>query len=140
MSAIELPASHQLAEIAAAFHLRLIVLFGSTVRGYTHSESDMDVGVFVEKKLTNSKRMALWSQLSRLFPRDVDLSVLNHIDPVIAFQIAKEGMVLFEAEPDAWENWKSYVSRQYWDTEKFRADLSKFVAERTEEMRYAIAE
>jgi predicted nucleotidyltransferase len=140
MSTLDLPDSNQLAGIASANQLRLIVLFGSAARGVMHGESDIDLGVLVEKKLTTSRRIALWSQLSRLFSQDVDLSVLNHIDPAVAFQIASEGVVLFEDEPDTWENWKSYAIRQYWDTEKFRTDLKKYVAERAEEMRYALSE
>lgn len=140
MSAIEFSASEQLAEIASAFHLRLIVVFGSTVRGRMHPESDLDLGVLVRKKLTLSKRTALWSKFSRLFPCEVDLTVLDHLDPVIKFQIAREGVLLFEDEPDRWAHWKSYAMRQYWDTEKFRADLSNFLSRRAEEMRHAIAE
>jgi len=138
MNISDLPDSEQFKQIAMAHQLRLIVLFGSAARGYMHAESDVDIGVFVGKKLTPSRRLSLWSQLSRLFPRDVDLSVINHIDPVVAFRIAKEGVVLFEVEPGVWENWKSYVVRQYWDTEKFRGDMKKYVAQQAEEMRHAL--
>lgn len=138
MDTFTLPNANQFQTLATQHKLRLIVLFGSAARGKMHAESDMDIGVFVEKKLTPSKRMTLWSQLSRLFPRDVDLSVINHIDPAVAFRIAKEGILLFEDEPGRWENWKSYALLQYWDTAKFRADLKKYVVQQAEELRDAL--
>lgn len=133
-----LPDENLLRTIAVHYQLRLIILFGSVARGKVHKESDLDLGVFVEKKLTPSKRMALWSELSHLFPRDVDLSVINHIDPAVAFRIAKEGIVLFEDETGRWENWKSYAMRQYWDTAKFRTDLKKYVVQQAEEIQHAL--
>jgi predicted nucleotidyltransferase len=140
MSAFELPDSKKLAEIAAAYRLQLIVLFGSAARGRMSSESDIDLGILVGKKLNLSKRTALWSEFSRLFPHEVDLTILNYLNPVFRFEIARDGIVLFEDRVDRWDNWKSYTIRQYWDTEKFRLDLSNFIARRAEEMRHALAE
>ncbi len=137
---LNLPPTEKFTAIAGRYALRLIAVFGSAVRGQTHAESDVDVAVLTAKKLTPAKRLALWGELSRLFPRDVDLSVINYIDPVVAFQIAREGIILFEAEADAWENWKSYAIRQYWDTEKFRLDLKRYVVEQAEDLRHVLAE
>ncbi len=140
MSTFELATSNQLAELASTYQLRLMVLFGSAARGKMHTESDLDLGVLPQKKLSHAKCISLWSELSRLFAREVDLTILSHPDPVLGFEIAKEGILLYEAETDTWENWKSYHIRQYWDTEKFREDLSNFISKRAEEMRHAFAE
>jgi len=130
----------QLKLLARNFGLRLIVLFGSTARGVMNRESDIDLGVLLEKPLSPVQRRRLWSALSTLFPADVDLTVLNHADPLVSYQIASEGVILFETVSFAWETWKSYAVRRYWDTHKFRESQSKYLARRAEELRHAALE
>ena len=100
---ISLPPREVLLPIAERFGLRLIVLFGSVARGRANSESDIDLGVFVDRPLTVNKRLKLWSALSSLFSVDVDLTGLNHVDPVLAFEAARDGKALFEGEPYFWD-------------------------------------
>ncbi|MFH1907637.1 MAG: nucleotidyltransferase domain-containing protein [Chloroflexota bacterium] len=137
---IDFPSSEQLKPLARDFGLRLIVLFGSTARGVMNRESDIDLGVLSEKPLSPVQRRRLWSALSTLFPADVDLTVLNHADPLVSYQIASEGVVFFESVSFAWENWKSYAVRRYWDTHKFRESQSVYLARRAEELRHAALE
>jgi predicted nucleotidyltransferase len=136
---ITFPTSAMLSPIAMRFGLRFIVLFGSVARDMANSESDIDLGILAEQPLTFDKRLEIWSALSALFLVDVDLAVLNHADPVLRFEVASSGRILFESKPFAWENWKSYAFRQYWDTKKFRDDLKGYVSRRAEEIRNAIS-
>ena len=136
----DFPSVEQLKPLAKNFGLRLIVLFGSTARGVMNRESDIDLGVLSEKPLSPVQRLRLWSALSALFPADVDLTVLNHADPLVSYQIASEGVILFETVSFAWETWKSYAMRRYWDTHKFRESQSVYLARRAEELRHAALE
>lgn len=136
----DFPSVEQLKPLAKNFGLRLIVLFGSTARGVMNRESDIDLGVLSEKPLSPVQRRRLWSALSALFPADVDLTVLNHADPLVSYQIASEGVILFETVSFAWETWKSYAMRRYWDTHKFRESQSIYLARRAEELRHAALE
>ena len=131
-----LPTSEQLQPVAQKFGVRLIVLFGSAARGKIHEESDVDIAVLAERPLTFNQRLKLWSALSPLFSVDVDLAVLNHAAPLLKFQVARDGKILFQQHPSVWDNWKSYAFRQYWDTKKFRDDLRKYVSRAAEEMRH----
>ena len=137
---ISIPTSKMLDPIARQFGLRFVVLFGSLARGIANSESDIDLGILAERPLTFDERLEIWSALTPLFSGDVDLAVLNHADPILGFEVASSGMILFEYKPFAWENWKSYAFRQYWDTKKFRDDLKRYVSRRAEEMRNVIVE
>ena len=134
-----IPTSEQLQPIAQKFGVRLIVLFGSMARGKIHEESDIDIGVLTDRPITFNKRLKLWLELSSLFGADIDLAMLNHAEPVFGFQVARDGKLLFERDKFAWENWRSYKIRQYWDTKKFRDDLERYLARRVKEMRYASA-
>lgn len=137
---VSLPSKEVLKPIVQKFGIRLIVLFGSVVHGTANAESDIDLGVLTNRPLTFNQRLKLWGALSSLFDVEVDLVVLNHANPVLAFEVASNGNLLFEAKPNTWDNWKSFGFRQYWDTEKFRVDLSKFITRRAEEMFHAAVE
>ena len=136
-SQISFPTSEMLAPIARQFGLRLIVLFGSVARRVANSESDVDLGILANRPLNFDERLEIWSMLSPLFSAEVDLAVLDHASPILKFEVAAHGKVLFEKSPLSWENWKSYAFRQYWDTEKFRDDIRRYVARSAEEMRHA---
>jgi predicted nucleotidyltransferase len=109
--------------VAAGFDLRLIVLFGSSARGRARQDSDLDVGVFAKHPLSATQRTDLWGRLSQLLQAEVDLTVLNHVEPLLGYQV----------------NWKSYAVRRYWDTHKYRDALKDYLARRAEEMRRASA-
>lgn len=131
------PTSKQLRPVAQKFGVRLIVLFGSAARGKVHAESDIDVGVLMERYPTFNRRLKLWQALCEIFRAEIDLAVLNHATPLLKFQVARDGKVLFQRHPAVWANWKSYAFRQYWDTKKFRDDLRKYISRAAEEMRHA---
>ncbi len=131
------PTKKQLQPIAQKYGLRFIVLFGSVARGRVHEESDIDIGVYTEKPITFNKRSKLWIELSKLFQAEIDLTMLNHPDPLLGFRVANEGRILFESKRFAWESWKSYAMRYYWDTAKFRQDAKQRLSRNIERMRHA---
>lgn len=134
-----LPTEKELLPIAKKFGVRLVVLFGSVARGKTHEESDIDVGVLMERVPTFNQRLKLWQALCELFQAEIDLAILNHPKPLFGFRVASEGKVLFESAAQEWEKWKSYAVRYYWDTAKFRDDLKSSLARKVERARYAIS-
>jgi predicted nucleotidyltransferase len=131
--------TEQLRPLVDVFDLRLVVLFGSSARGRARQDSDLDIGVLVKHPLSTTQRARLWNDLSRLFQADVDLTVLNHVEPLLGYQVARDGLLLFETEPRTWENWKSYAIRRFWDTHKYRDALKEYLTRRAEEMRHASA-
>ena len=131
------PPQKQLQPIAKKYGLRFIVLFGSVARGRVHEESDIDIGIYLERPISFSKRLKLWLELSEIFRAEIDLAVLNHAEPVFGSLVSRDGKLLYEGKKYAWENWRSYKTRQYWDTKKFRDDLERYVARRAQEITYA---
>lgn len=137
VKSLALPSEKKLQPIARKYGLRFIVLFGSAARGRAHKESDIDVGVYAEKPLTFERRLKLWLELSQTFKTEIDLAVLNHAEPVFGALVSRDGKLLYESKKYAWENWRSYKIRQYWDTKKFRDDLARYVSRRVKELDHA---
>src|SRR3990170_2287583 len=93
--------------------LDLLVLFGSTVKGRRRAGSDLD---------------AVYLALAgRLGTGRLDLVDLRRAGPVLAFEIARSGRLLFERRPGTFREFQSLASRRYCDTAKLRASLQRAI-------------
>ncbi len=98
--------------------LQLLVLFGSAVRGRARAESDVDLGVQCDGPADPD---TLYLAIApRLGTDRLDLIDLRRADPLLAFQVARTGRLLFERHPGAFHQFQSLASRRYGDTEKLR--------------------
>ena len=99
--------------------LELVVLFGSVARGRAGAGSDLDLGV---RCSTSADLDELYGVLApRLGTSRLDLVDLRRAGPLLAFEIARSGRVLFERRPGAFREFQSLASRRYCDTAKVRA-------------------
>jgi predicted nucleotidyltransferase len=79
---IELRAGQKqkLGSIRENYKIRLILVFGSRIRGFIHQESDLDIGVLYEGE---QKPLDVAAELQKVFPHyEVDLVNLNCADPL----------------------------------------------------------
>jgi predicted nucleotidyltransferase len=110
----------QIANLAQANGIRLLLLFGSVAAGREHPESDVDLGLLLENpNLAFSARADLQHELQQLFPeREVDLAIINHADPLFLKKITEQCRLLYG---DASElcSLKMYAFRRYQDHKRF---------------------
>jgi predicted nucleotidyltransferase len=98
--------------------LELLVLFGSAVRGTAGARSDVDLAV---RCSAVADLDGLYRVLApRLGTSRLDLVDLRRAGPLLAFEVARSGRVLFERHPGAFCEFQSLASRRYCDTEKLR--------------------
>ncbi|HEX5043746.1 MAG TPA: nucleotidyltransferase domain-containing protein [Candidatus Polarisedimenticolaceae bacterium] len=96
----------------------LVVLFGSWATGRGGPHSDLDLAFMPRNGMDET---SLTSEVIRLTHwNDVDVVNLAHVDPLLAMQIAESGIVLFEADPSSFAEFRSLAFRRYVDTEKLR--------------------
>lgn len=98
--------------------LELLVLFGSQAKGRARAASDVDVAV----RCTRAADLdALYAVLApRLGTDRVDLVDLRRAGPLLAFEVARSGRVLYERSSGAFREFQSLASRRYCDTAKLR--------------------
>ena len=124
-----------LAAVARRHGIRLLVQFGSTTRGTTHRQSDVDLGVVLaDPDPAPAEYAALLHDLQTLLPdRPVDLVVLNRADPLLLDQVARSCQRLFGSEREfqafrllAWKRFQDY--RPYLEYEKryVERELARF--------------
>ena len=92
-------------------------LFGSRAKGLAGAKSDWDVAVYFDVKgLKDWSRFWLEAEIEKEINENVQVTVLNVIeDPVFAFEIIKEGMVIVDKNPEARTLFESSVLRTYHD-------------------------
>jgi predicted nucleotidyltransferase len=94
--------------------------FGSSVSGQVHAESDVDIAVYLNRKLTPKeflkKQLLLIYDLGLYFKKDVDLVILNQ-SKSIAFnhQIVSSGKIICEHDSTQRALFENSVLREYFD-------------------------
>jgi len=86
--------------IAKKFHLKLIVIFGSFASGKNREDSDLDIGVLALEDVSFSEQITLTNELSLIFNKNIDLSVLNRANPLLLFQASKNSILLYGNRQD----------------------------------------
>ena len=111
--------SEHLGDLAASLpELRLLVLFGSAAKGRARSTSDLDVAVLCDGAADLG---ALYLALApRLRTARLDLVDLRRAGPILAFEVARSGRLLFEKSPGLFRQFQSFAARRYADTGKLR--------------------
>ncbi len=99
---MKLPSETELQRIGEQYGLKLILLFGSQVSGITHEQSDTDIAVLTQKGegLKFDALLDLTADLSGLFEKDPDLSVLDHADPLFLHNVVEGAILLYGEERD----------------------------------------
>lgn len=118
----------KLKRLAQRYSVSLLVLFGSEAKGARREDSDVDLAVWIEKKLSPKREIALMAEMSGLFPgRTTDVAILNESSPPLRFEVSKVGVPLYEERPGAFLRFQLMAVRQYWETEKFRRMRASFL-------------
>ena len=113
----------KLKKVARRYNLDLIVLFGSHAKGRARRGSDVDIAVRARKRRWGDAdwELGLMSDLTAALESadEVDVAFLNGADPILLFEVACDGVPLFEAEPAGFAQFCSYAARRYEDNRKW---------------------
>jgi len=105
----------RLKQQAAAWpELKLAVLFGSTARGQARPKSDVDLGILLDP-YSPDLRFRVEAELGRAAGRPVDVVLLDDAPSLLRFEIAREGILLFQREDHFWTNFKARAMVDWWD-------------------------
>lgn len=116
-------------------HVLFALLFGSHARGNAGPLGDIDIAVWLDEGLSvperGRRRMEIIADcMARLGTNEVDVVVLNDAPPVLAFEVAREGLVLFTRAPELPGEFRARAFRRYLDTEHMRRTMARYLEER----------
>lgn len=109
----------RLAPLFKRSDVQLVILFGSSVKGGMHRESDLDLAILCDQPFSivemTTEIIAL-SKTSR-----VDAVDLRRASPLLAMEVVRGGRLLYEREPGRYAEFCSLTHRRDVDTAKLRA-------------------
>ena len=125
----------QLESLFRQHPVQLAYLFGSHATGCTHAESDVDIAVLLAASLTAEERftvrLTLIGALSHLFGTDyVDVVVLNEASPLLAYEVLRNGVLLYCPDDNTRVDFQVRALCAYEDTAPLRTLLAEALVER----------
>jgi predicted nucleotidyltransferase len=115
-----------LASLNARPDVRLVILFGSSVKGPRHSRSDLDLAILADGLLDILDMTNQMIALSR--NNCVDVVDLRRASPLLAMEVVKGGRLLYEREAGLYAEFCSMAHRRYVDTAKLRTAQKEAIA------------
>ncbi len=102
-----------LKKIAEEEGLKFIIIYGSSAKGKSGLQSDLDIAVLGKKEIGADKLLRLFNRLSELFPgKEIDLKSLHHTDPLLRYLVTKDGILIY-GDPTDYLEFKIYALRDY---------------------------
>lgn len=96
--------------------LRLVIIFGSAAKGRLRPDSDIDIAILpVSEDLPLREEAMLAVRLEQRLGRSVDLVRLDHASTVLAWQIARDGVVAYASHPAEHPRFVAYAASEYAD-------------------------
>ena len=95
--------TEQLRQLFATYGVVLAYLFGSQAEGKAGPISDVDIAVLLGPQVDREQwfqvQLDMIGELTSLFHRnDVDVVILNEATPLLAYQVARYGRIIYEDE------------------------------------------
>ena len=88
--------SRRLKKIGRKFKLKLILVFGSEIKGETHPLSDLDIAVLRQKSLNWNEHSELVFDLEKVFSgKEIDLVSIDRADPLLLDKISQSSLCLY---------------------------------------------
>lgn len=104
-------------EIAEAYHLKLVLLFGSHVRGNTHQESDIDIGVLPQTAFSFFDEVNLATEFINIFGAKVDFTNLQKAPPLLLREVAHTNTILYQRGVTAYDDFIAYAYQRFAEAE-----------------------
>ncbi|NOY63942.1 MAG: nucleotidyltransferase domain-containing protein [Nitrospirae bacterium] len=117
------------------------ILFGSAAEGRETFMSDLDIGIYTVGDLSLPEIGMLVSELEGLTRRRVDVVVLNELykkSPSLAFNIVKNGKLLFCKDEDTYTAFKRDTFRFYLDAKYLIEQTDHAMLNRIREGRFGV--
>jgi predicted nucleotidyltransferase len=120
-------------------NLQLLILFGSQAQGRATLNSDWDLAFLIQ----NFSYQIGWGELELYHPLgeilginsdQIDLVNIDKCSPLLGYMIAREGKVLYEAEPDLFLNFQLKAWKRYANTAKLRQYQKDYIHQSLEQL------
>lgn len=110
-----LPKLKQLKALADKYNINTFYLFGSYSEGDMTKSSDIDLAYLSEVGKETVDRDTLYFDFKQYTSQEVDLIDLRRASLSFAFQIIKDGRIIFDREPEPRTDFEDELVKKYLD-------------------------
>jgi predicted nucleotidyltransferase len=122
-------------EIVEKYNIELLVYFGSYGTKFYNSESDIDIAFLSASYLSIQEKLELLEDLIHYHKKsEIDLVDLRTADPVLRYEIAVNGRVLFEKEENLFERYSLFYIKSIYEHKSVLEDKMRKIAISVEEV------
>lgn len=114
-------AKKSIGRICQDFDLSFVVLFGSRATGRKGFKNDYDIAVLTSSaRIGETKELELICRFSQLLQTDnLHLVILNFAHPLLQYEVAQEGKLLYEVEEGSFNTFRWRAIQRWNDNRKF---------------------
>lgn len=126
-------------ELQACDFIDFAVLFGSVVIDKTTPVSDVDIGIYTCRNISLVELGLLVYRMEVIIRKKVDIVVMNDIykkRPVFAYEVVKNGAVLFCKNPEGFIEFKKKAILYYLDNKYLTDEIDMRFKERLKSGRF----
>lgn len=111
--------------------VKFALIYGSILTDYLTAESDIDIGLYLGKKVDLRERIRVKEDLEKHFDHkyDFDVVILDSADPIIAMQILANGQLIVEEDRRAFIKYKARMISEYLDFKMDRKIIEDHIGE-----------
>ena len=95
--------------------IEAVYLFGSTVTGKSHQESDMDLAIYPDTPGLRKQKLAILTELARFGFCNVDLVIMDENDIVLQYEAVRQNILVYQTSGFDRGSTYSKIVRQYLD-------------------------
>ena len=123
----------KLKQLCQRHGISFVAIFGSQAQGLPSIESDIDIAVWTRAdRIDEVYEMNLLAAMVNLFERDgIDLVILNFADPLLQYEVATKGKLIYERKPASFNRFQVYAMKRNNEGRKFykldRAYIERFL-------------
>ena len=110
------------------FNLSAIILFGSRLPQRKGLKKDYALSILPRGRIEEGERLSLICQLSQILKTDdLDLVILNSTSPLLQYEIAQKGQIIYERDKGSFNQFQWYALQRWNDNRKFYNLASKYI-------------
>ena len=123
-----------IADICRRYGIGMMALFGSHARGTATDRSDVDLAVWLREG-ADPDFAEMYADLVPVLDSDrIELVQMHRPNPWLAWDVARQGRLLFASDPRRWHEFQVRAMKEYDDVRRFsryrRMRLERFLVER----------
>ena len=107
-------------KMAEKYGLKLVLLFGSQVKGKTHKESDYDIAYLADKKLSFEDEGRMIVDLAGIVgardERIVNLADIRKAGALLLKEIFDHHQIIFCSDRNAYDSYKIFAVKNFFDS------------------------